>query len=347
MKETQKRADFEVSMHFLCTFAFIMKGLTGHLCALLVVCVWGCTFVSSKVLLNHGLMPADIFFYRFLMAYICLLAVSHRQLWAKTLRDELTMVGLGVMGGSLYFLCENMALIYSPSSNVSILVSSTPLLTAFVVGTFYKNERLNRRQILGSLIAFLGMAMIVLNGQLVLHLNPRGDLLALAAALTWAFYSLMMRMLMGRYKADFITRKVFFYGLLTIQPYYAFVSPLQHDISLLTTPIVAGNLLFLGLVASTGGYLLWNWVLSQLGVVKSTNYVYLQSLITMLFAAIVLGERITWMAIVGTIILILGMIAVEKKRVQPPNPLEGEKTTVKTKADDNDEDDEGNDNRNS
>lgn len=285
----------------------------GHIGALAVVTVWGTTFVSSKILLNTGLMPADIFFYRFLMAYLCLALVSHRRWWTDTWQDELRLMGLGLMGGSLYFLTENMALVYSATSNVSILVSCSPMLTALVVGLFYRSERMNMRQVLGSIVAFVGMAMIVLNGQLILHLNPLGDILALSAALTWAFYSLLMKGVMERYSTDFITRKIFFYGVLTILPYFLWVEPLNTHITLLQEPKVLGNLLFLGLLASTGCYLLWNWVMKALGAVKATNYIYLQSLVTMLFAHLVLGERITWMAIAGTLLLILGMLRTQRR----------------------------------
>ena len=277
--------------------------------------MWGTTFVSSKVLLNSGLLPADIFFVRFVIAYLCMLCLSHKRLFANSIADELTLVGLGMMGGSIYFLVENMALLHSTASNVSILVSTTPLVTAMLLAIFYKSERLSARQIFGSVLAFVGVVLVVLNGQFILHLNPLGDALALGASFTWGFYSLFMRRIMGRYSADFITRKVFFYGLVTILPYFALVHPL--NIGLLTSGnmTIWGNLIFLGFVASTGGYLLWNWVMRKLGAVKSTNFIYLQSLVAMVAGHVILGERITFMAIAGAVILIVGMVlAVRKKR---------------------------------
>jgi drug/metabolite transporter (DMT)-like permease len=285
----------------------------GHLTALLVVMIWGETFVSTKMLLNAGLMPADIFFYRFLLAYVLTWFVSYKRLFCRNITDELTTFALGVLGGSLYFLTENMALVYSTASNVAILLSSCPLLTALLLSIFYKSERLSKKQIFGSLLAFLGMVMVVLNGQLILHLNPRGDALAIGAAVCWASYSLLMKRVMHKYSSWFISRKVFFYGLLTILPYYALVSPLNTDVNILSRPVVYGNLLYLGAVASMFCYIMWNWTLSKLGAVKATNYLYLQSLFTMLFASLILHERITWMAIGGAAILILGMIRAERK----------------------------------
>jgi drug/metabolite transporter (DMT)-like permease len=244
-----------------------------------------------------------------------MLCISHKRLFANTLADELTLMGLGMMGGSIYFLVENMALLHSTSSNVSILVSTTPLVTAMLLAIFYKSERMSGRQIFGSIIAFIGVVLVVLNGQFILHLNPLGDALALGASFTWGFYSLFMRRIMGKYKTDFITRKVFFYGLVTIMPYFAFVHPLDIDLLASGSMTVWGNLLFLGFVASTGGYLLWNWVMRNLGAMKSTNYIYLQPLISMLAGYVILRERITFMAIAGAAILITGTIlAVRKKR---------------------------------
>lgn len=285
----------------------------GYAGALVVMTIWGTTFVSSKVLLGHGLSPSSIFFYRFAMAYVAMSFLSHSRLWATSWVDELTLAGLGVVGGSLYFLLENMALVYSTASNVGILVSTTPLWTAVLLSLLYRDERPSRRQALGSLVAFGGAAIVVANGRWVLHLHPLGDVLALSAALTWGLYSLGMRRVMARYSASFITRKVFAYGLLTIVPYCLFVSPLETQWDVLSEPVVAFNLLFLGLVASLGAYLLWNGVMARLGAVRSTNFIYAQPLITMLAGALVLGERITAAAMVGVVVLICGLVMAQKE----------------------------------
>lgn len=309
----------QVFLQFFAFFLAYSKKLL-YLCivaefiAFIVVAIWAETFVSSKILLSAGLMPADIFFYRFLMAYAGMLLVSHKQLWSRSWRDEILMLLLGVTGGSVYFLVENMAIRYSTASNVAILIGTTPLMTALLLAFFYKDERMTRRQIVGSLVAFVGLVLVVLNGQLVLHLNPRGDVLALCASALWGVYSLILKVVSPRYDAAFVTRKVFGYGLLTILPWFALVQPLELDYALLTQPLVWGNLLWLGLVASLGCFLAWNWVLPRVGVVRSTNILYTQSAFTMAIAAVVLGERITWMAVAGLLVLIAGMMLISRKR---------------------------------
>lgn len=282
-----------------------------HVIAVFVVMIWGVTFVSSKLLINNGLNPTDIFFYRFLIAYLGILAFSHKRLFADHWRDELDLCITGVMGGSLYFVTENMALKYSMASNVALIVCSAPLLTSLIVGVFYKSERLNKRQVGASFLAFIGMILVVLNGQFILKLNPLGDFLAFVSAITWALYSLFTRKVGLKYSSLFLTRKLFFYGLLTSLPVF-FYFPLETNTELLFQPIVLFNLLFLGVLASLICFLLWTIVLKRIGAVRVTNYVYLNPLITLVASTFLLGEKITPITLGGTALLLTGVILVER-----------------------------------
>jgi drug/metabolite transporter (DMT)-like permease len=157
-----------------------------HLVALVTVVIWGSTFVFTKLLLLSGLSPVQIFTFRFLIAYVLLVAFSfcqgRRFRWlSNSWKDEGLMLALGVTGGSLYFLTENEALNYTTTTNTSLIVCSCPLVAALLISLFYKSQRLRKMQALGSLIAVVGVAVVVLNGCLVLHLSPVGDALALAA----------------------------------------------------------------------------------------------------------------------------------------------------------------------
>ena len=239
-----------------------------HFVAILTIIVWGSTFVFTKMLLLSGLSPAVIFTLRFIIAYVLLLAFSltrssHRWMSASW-RDELLMAGLGLTGGSLYFLAENEALCYTTTTNTSLIVCSCPLVASMLIGWFYRSLRLSRLQMVGMLIAVVGLILVVMNGHFVLHLSPLGDLLAFIACLCWAVYSLLMVPANRSYDAVFITRKVFFYGLLTIVPYFLWIE--SFDVATLTTlsASVWGNLLYLGVVASMICFLLWTWVMDKL-----------------------------------------------------------------------------------
>ena len=295
------------------------KTFLGHFLAFLTVAIWGSTFVFTKMLLLHGLSPAQIFTLRFIVAYLLLLAfelVSRRQsfrLFSASWRDELTMLLLGITGGSVYFLTENAALLYTTATNTSLIVCSCPLFAMLLVAVAYRqSERFTRVQVVGSLLACLGMAVVVLNGRFVLHLSPVGDMLAFGACLCWAVYSLLMKSVTERYSVFFITRKVFFYGLLTILPYYI-VIPGFPTMEVIFSSEVLWNLLFLSVVASMICFLVCNWVIYQLGAVIATNWVYLNPITTIIFAWWLLHEQITLWFLLGSLLIIVGMILSDKK----------------------------------
>lgn len=283
-----------------------------HLVAFATVAIWGCTFVSTKVLMLNGLSPAQIFTLRFLIAYVMMLAVYHSRLWADSWRDELKMMLLGISGGSLYFLSENEAMNFTSTTNTSLIVCSCPLFATLLVRLVYRSTtRISMMQLGGSLLAFAGMVIVVLNGRFVLHLSPLGDALAFTACLSWSVYSLLMKWVSAKYGAAFITRKVFFYGVLTILPYYIFY-PTLPTAAVLTKPVVVGNLAFLGCLASIICFLTWNWCISKLGAVKATNWVYFNPITTMIFASWVLGEKITPYFLAGATCILLGMFVADR-----------------------------------
>lgn len=283
-----------------------------HLVAFATVAVWGTTFVSTKVLILNGLSPAQIFTLRFSIAYILMLAFNHKKLFSDSWKDELLMALLGVTGGSLYFLSENEALRFTTATNTSLIVCSCPLFATLIIRICYRSARINTIQLLGSLLAFLGMVIVVLNGRFVLHLSPVGDALAFTACICWAVYSLLMKIVSGRYGAAFITRKVFFYGVLTIIPYYI-ICPGFPPVEVFSNPKVIGNLLFLGCLASMVCFLTWNWCIAKLGAVKATNWVYFNPITTMLFAWWVLGESITIYFLLGAVCILAGMYLADRK----------------------------------
>ena len=282
----------------------------------MTIVIWGSTFVFTKLLLLAGLSAAQIFTLRFIIAYVLLLAYSIRRFraFADSWRDELLLMALGVTGGSVYFLAENEALNYTTATNTSLIVCSCPLVASVLIGLFYKAERMSRLQTLGALMAVAGVCVVVLNGHFVLHLSPIGDTLALAANLCWALYSVLMIPAGRKYDSVFITRKVFFYGLLTIIPYYIW-RPEELDFSKITfTSSVLFNLLFLGCVASMACFLAWTWVIKRLGAMVTTNYVYLNPVATIVFAWWILSEQITPFFLVGTVLILLGMYLADKKK---------------------------------
>ncbi len=240
----------------------VMKHIFYHLTAIMVVAVWGMTFISTKVLIVHGLSPQEIFFFRFLLAYIVVCPISSHCLFARNLKDELCLMGGGVLGGSLFFFLQNMALGLTQASNVSFIICTAPLLTA-VLTVSVRMEKVSRGFICGSVVALLGVGLLIFNGTFILRISLLGDLLTFLASLSWAFYSLVIQDLIRKYSPAFITRKIFFYGIITILPTLLFLPSLAEPAVLLDSEVWS-NLLFLGVIASSACYLLWNIVLGHI-----------------------------------------------------------------------------------
>lgn len=277
-----------------------------HLIALLTIIIWSNTFVSSKILLHNGLSPAEIFAIRFALAYVAIIPFTHSKLWCDNLKDELLMLVLGATGGALYFLAENTALKYTGVSNVCLLVCSAPLLTALLARWFGKSEKMSSRLITGSLIAFAGAALVIVEDWKHMQLKLLGDMLALCGALSWAVYQLIIKRMCRKYSTVFITRKVFAYGLLTIAVFFVFDHP-SFPLDSMLHPVVAGNLLFLGIIASGLCFWVWNIVIDHLGAVATSAYIYLQPLFAAITASFVLGEPITGAVVAGAVLIIAGV----------------------------------------
>ena len=286
------------------------RNLTFHLLALLTVIIWGVTFVSTKVLISAGLTPTWIFICRFVVAYLCVMCISRKPWFANSYLDELKMVALGLTGGSLYFITENTALEYTLASNVSLIICAAPVLTLFLGAIVFKSK-ISVKAIIGSIIAILGVGMIVCNGALNLGINPLGDMLTLLAALFWSIYCILLTRVSNRYGNLFITRKVFFYGFTTALVFVLFEKQQTFIIGENRVGVIL-NLLFLGIIASFLCYLMWNQCVKILGPQTTANYIYFVPLVTILTSSYILHEPIMLWMLLGGITIITGVYLTSK-----------------------------------
>lgn len=269
--------------------------------------VWGTTFVSTKVLIQHGISPEEIIVMRYGIAYLCLLPFSRRW-YAGSIKNELTMLALGLLGGTLYFMTENYAVKYTLTTNVSLITCTTPLITALLMAAFYRSERITRIMIIGSILACVGVCFVVFNGHFMLRLNPLGDILALCSALSWSLYSLLFMKVGKRFSTQFLTRKLFFYGIITTLPISLMHGGFTvYTVYALMQPPVLFNILFLGLVASLGCFYLWGVSVKRIGTIAANNLIYFSPVFTLITAAIVLGEPVSWFSLLGLLLTIGGV----------------------------------------
>lgn len=294
----------------------MLKGkFLGHLSALITVSAWGTSFVATKVLMEEAaLSPIEVYIYRFALAWLILLAITCKKIFSDSLKDELQLLLCGVCAGSLFYILENYALQNTTTGNVSLLSSVSPLITTALVALVFR-QRVGAGLIIGSIIAFAGVGFVIFSHGEGLEINPLGDLLALGSSLSWAIYAIAVKGLVPKYSSLFITRKLFFYGVLTALPLLIFQNEPYHIVELFTVPSYLLNMLFLVFVCSIIGYVIWNYSLKVLGPVATNNYIYMQPLVTMIVAYFVFQEKITLFGYIGCVLIIGGLIISDKLKI--------------------------------
>lgn len=289
------------------------KQTTGHLSALLTIIIWGTTFISTKILLIN-FQPIEILFFRFIIGLLILMLVYPHRLKGTTPSQEFTFVSAGLCGICMYYLLENIALTYTLASNVGVIISVAPFFTAILTHLFLKEEeKLQPNFFIGFIVAMAGIFLISFNGS-KLELNPLGDLLALLAALVWACYSVLTKKI-SRYGYHTIltTRRVFFYGILFMIP-PLFLFDFKLELLRFTDPVYLFNILYLGLGASAFCFVTWNFAVKVLGAVKTSIYIYMVPVITVVTSVLILHEKITVLAVIGTVLTLAGLFLSESKR---------------------------------
>lgn len=282
------------------------RRIAGHLAAVFTILIWGTTFISTKVLLED-FMPVEILFFRFVMGFVALFLVCPHRLKAADHRQEITFVLAGLCGVCLYYLLENIALTYTMASNVGVIISVAPFFTAVLSHLFMRSEgKLRINFFIGFVVAMAGVSLISFNGR-ELELNPMGDILAVLAASQWACYSILTRKISSfGYPVILTTRRTFFYGILFMVPALFFFD-FKIGAKRFTDMTVLFNLLYLGLGASALCFVTWNVAVKVLGAVKTSVYIYMVPVITVVTSVLVLNEPVTWVSVAGTVLAVAGL----------------------------------------
>lgn len=280
--------------------------LSGHFAAILTILIWSTTYIATKVLLED-FSPIEILLTRFIIGFLTL-----KLMWPKgigfNLKNEPYFILSGLTGVCLYFLIENIALTKTTACNVGIILAITPLFTAITTKIFYpKSERITLGFFIGFLASFTGIIILSLKGN-ELSFNPLGDSLAVLAGLVWSFYSVLTKKLntLG-FNAIQVTRRTFMYGLMFIIP-ISLVMGVDTDLSRFTNVNNILNFVFLGVGASAICFASWNFAVKSIGAVTTIVYLYATPSITIVFAYLILGEKLTLAGILGCVLITIGLL---------------------------------------
>ncbi len=287
--------------------------LMGHVSVFVTMCIWATTYVSSKHLLGV-FTPSQILVVRSALGLTVLWLLNpHRLVYTRPL-DRLLVASAGFCGIFLYYFLENTALQYSSVSNVGVIVAAAPFFTLLASRLILHEEKLRRNYFIGFALCMVGIVLLTYESSGALAFSPVGDLLAVSAIMVWALYTVITRILSFRgYPNLLVTRNMFFYGLVGHMLALLF-SGSTLPLGLVVSEPYRYHFLFLGLLASAFCFLSWNFGLRTIGTVKSSFYLYLSPIITIIVAAVFLGERFSSLGAVGTGCILAGLLISEYKK---------------------------------
>ena len=268
--------------------------------------IWGGSYLSIKVIVAE-LDPTLSAFYRFSIAAIILFIILKIKYPEEKIlkEDRLLMALSGLTGVSMYFFFENYSVSYTSASNVAVLISSIPVFTLISQRIVFK-EKITLLKFFGAMLSAVGIVIIIASKEKIslFSAGTRGDLMALAAAFCWVIYNIITSKFKGNYKSITVTTYQILWGCVFLSPALFFTK--------LTVPSlkVIGNTVFLAVLCSCIGYIIYIYCLEHLGATIVTTYINLQPIVTLIFAKIILKETVTLWQILGSVVIILGVFLV-------------------------------------
>ena len=283
----------------------------GVLAAVAVSLVWGLSFVAASMVLKT-LSPVTLAMLRFTLATLLfapILLSNALKGTSPNFSDLKEMALLGFLSISLYFWLQYTGVKYAGAGVSAILVVGfIPILTG-VASSILLQEIMGRRKLIGAVTGFLGVAMITISKLTAVNVDTGflfGVACLLGNAVCWSLYSTLTRRLMQRIgRPAYVTSHVTLFGALFLVPL-----SVTSDWGALgaLSPSQWLSVLYLAVVCSGGGYLLWNFALSRLESVRAAIWLYLEPVAAFVGEAVILGTLPDAVTAAGGVLVLLGAV---------------------------------------
>ncbi|PYN01636.1 MAG: hypothetical protein DME08_01270 [Candidatus Rokuibacteriota bacterium] len=279
----------------------------ADLALLLANIVYGTSYVVTRVALAD-VPPATLALLRVLIAAAVLVPLSLRTRVRLSGREHARIVGMGVVGFAAAFALGHWGLAQSTATNAALLIVAEPL-GLILLGPVVLREHLRRSEAFGAGLALIGATLVVVNGipGLTHALLPRwrGDLLLVLSGLAYAAYSILGRPILKHRPALPVTALSALWGVPGLVPLVT-QEWLDGQRAAFTGSAVAG-VLYLGVVITALGYLVWNWALERVPAARAGIFVNLQPAVGALLGVLLLGDAVSGFTVAGGALIVLGL----------------------------------------
>lgn len=264
--------------------------------------IWGLTFLSIKVVVAV-FPPMSLGFARFVVAVaiLPLVALATKESLRVAPRDLPLLAASGLVGVTLYFLCENNGIMLLSASEASLIIGSIPVLTMLAERLFLGSS-LGGRAYLGAVLSLAGVGLIAARSPGAAS-SPMGFVFMAGAAISWVGYSFLTRPLGSRYGRVAITFWQSLFGMLGFVPFVLAELPAWA----MPGPVVVLNILYLGVFGSAIGYWFYVTSLDILGAGAASAFINLIPVVSVVAAYLVLGERLAGLQLLGGAVAVLGV----------------------------------------
>jgi len=286
--------------------------ILGSIYLTLAASIWGGMYVVVKVVVAV-IPPLELVWIRYLVAILALLIIgfSTRQKWRIAKRYFFIIIAIGIIGNTISIVAQETGTMLSTAQMGAIITSSTPAFMVIFARLFLK-ERLTIKKLLSVCLATTGVFLIVGIGDIDLT-SKLGGIALLIAALTWALMSVLVKLLPSDYSQIVVTTYSISVALVVLTP---FVLPRLQviDTSGWTHPTIWGGLLYLGIVSTAGGFLLWNRGLQMLNASSGGIFFFFQPVVGTLLGWLILGESIGVTFWIGSILIVIGVLFIVREK---------------------------------
>lgn len=286
-----------------------------HLVMLTVVAVWGGAFTAIKVALEY-VSPAELVALRFGVAAIPFVGVLLVYGVPRFERREWpSLVAVAFLSVAGYHLALNYGELSVPAGTAALIVATMPAWTA-LLSSLALREQLTARKLGGIGLALAGVTVLVVGQGYELGIGVwTGALITLLAPIAWAVSSVLSKPLLVHRRSESFTAVATLLGTLPVLPLLT-----GTPAKVATGGATAwGAILFLGLLATAGGYIGFNYGLRALPATQATAYIYLNPVFGVVWGLLVLDEAITLPVLAGGALVILG-VALTNTRRRPKAP---------------------------
>lgn len=249
---------------------------------------------------------------RYLIAILTLLLIGFvtKQKWRIEKRFIWIIVAIGIIGNAISIVAQETGTMLSTAQMGAIITASTPAFMVIFARLILK-ESLNIKKGISVCLATIGVILIVGIGDINLS-STLGGVSLVIAALTWALMSVLVKRIPSNYSQIVVTTYSILVALIVLTP---FVLPRLPELNMmqLTHPTIWGGLLYLGVISTAGGFLLWNRGLQMLNASSGGIYFFFQPVVGTLLGWLLLDEKISFMFWIGSILILIGVLFVIKE----------------------------------